>query len=347
MTSPDAPPTTTAKRAAPSLLIALFLSLFASGAGQFYLGRLRAALVWLGLATIGVVLANAIFPALSNAGLFIPGVAIFLFLTMARLFSALDTLRGSKVGADRPSIAVVAIAFFASLSLTIAASLFARAYLVEAYKIPAGSMMPTLLVGDHLFVDKKAKAFQRGHLSVFAYPENPNQDFVKRVVGVGGDRIEIREGELFINEWAVPHCKVGHGTLPQVQDEPTTQGTVFVEFLDDQAYLTIRTDLSGAAREGGPWKVNAGECFVRGDNRENSHDSRYWFGGAGGSVPANNAKGEPFVIWLAVDDHGFDKSRIGAATSTPTLPATMSELAPALTKCLVARPPLEATTPPP
>lgn len=338
----NAPP-----QGAPSLAAAFFLSFFAAGAGQFYLGRTRAALVWLGVATVGVAGVAALLPALSHVGVVVLGVFLVL-QTLVRPLSALETLRRSKIGATRPPTVAVLAAFVVFLGLMIGTSMLTRACLVEAFKIPAGSMMPTLLVGDHVFIDKKATAFHRGHLSVFQFPEHREQDFVKRVIGIGGDRIEMREGELFINGWAVPHCALGPGTLPQFQGEPATQGNVFLEFLDGEAYLTIRGngDSVSFTRTGGPWTVKPGEAFMLGDNRENSHDSRFWYGGLGGGVPADHAKGEPFVVWLSSADEGIDTSRTGVSTSTPTLPRTMTALAPALAKCLAERPSREKTIPP-
>ncbi|MEO6420170.1 MAG: signal peptidase I [Polyangiaceae bacterium] len=345
--SPYAAPANAPAQGEPSLVVAFLLSFFASGAGQFYLGRTKAAVGWLALATIGSAAAALLFPALTDAGLFVVGGGLLFALMLVRPLSALETLRASKIASTRPTMVPVAVAFVVSFVLMLGTSLFVRVFLVEAFKIPAGSMMPTLLIGDHVFVDKKATTFQRGHLLVFKYPENPDQDFVKRVIGIGGDRIQIRERELFINDWAVPHCALGRGSLPQFQGEPATKGEVFLEFLDGEAYLTIRGDETSFVQNAGPWTVKSGQAFVLGDNRDNSHDSRYWFGGNGGGVPADHAKGEPFVVWLNVGDDGMDTSRTGLSTSVPSLPTTMSALAPALAKCLADRPSREKTIPPP
>ena len=82
-------------------------------------------------------------------------------------------------------------------------ALLTRAYLLEAFKIPAGSMIPTVLVGDHLFVDKRAVSPKRGDVIVFRYPKDPTKDFIKRVIAVGGDTVEWREGIPLINGRAI------------------------------------------------------------------------------------------------------------------------------------------------
>lgn len=334
----------------PNLAVAFFLSFFAAGAGQFYLGRKRAALGWLGLATLGSAWVAVFLPAISRAGFFMFGGALLFLLLFVRPLSALDTLRRSKINAARPSTPIVAAAFVGFLALIILTSLLTRAYLLEAFKIPAGSMLPTLLVGDHVFVDKKAKEYRRGHLAVFEFPEHRDQDFVKRVVGIGGDRIEMRAGGLFINGWAVPRCPLGHGALPTGGREAAVGGDFFLEYLDGEAYVTLLADgvdHSLNAESAGPWTVKPGEAFMLGDNRDNSHDSRFWNGGAGGGVPADHAKGEPFVVWLSVGEAGMDRSRTGISTIKPSLPKSLSALEPALARCLAARPALAATTPPP
>jgi len=240
-----------------------------------------------------------------------------------------------------------------------------RAFVVEAFKIPSGSMIPTLQVGDHIFVNKFSYGPaipwthhrlwsnmppQRGDVIVFAFPEHPEQDFIKRVIAIDGDKLEARNGHPFINGWEVPSCKVGTYSYSDVDTvmSPKHEGDLFVEFLEDEAYLTFYDHSSGIFPEyQGPYIARKGEVWVMGDNRNNSHDSRMWFGGQGGGVPYANIRGRALFVWLSVNDKGVEMSRLGAPVmGRPRLPNEMKALEPALAKCLAERPPLDKTTPP-
>jgi signal peptidase I len=239
-----------------------------------------------------------------------------------------------------------------------------RAFVVEAFKIPSGSMIPTLQVGDHIFVNKfsygPAIPFthtrlwsnmppQRGDVMVFAFPEHPEQDFIKRVIAIEGDKLEARNGHPWINGWEVPSCKVGTYSYADIDTVLSKhEGDLFVEFLEDEAYLTFYDRSSGMFPEyQGPYLAKKGEVWVMGDNRNNSHDSRMWFGGQGGGVPFANIRGRALFVWLSVSDNGVDWSRLGAPVmGRPRLPNAMRGLEPALAKCLAERPPLDKTTPP-
>lgn len=238
-----------------------------------------------------------------------------------------------------------------------------RAFVVEAFKIPSGSMIPTLQVGDHIFVNKfsygpaipwtHSRVWtnmppQRGDVIVFAFPEHPEQDFIKRVIAVEGDKLEARNGHPWINGWEVPSCHVGTYSYQDVDALSKHEGDLFVEFLEDEAYLTFYDHASGMFPEyQGPYLAKKGEAWVMGDNRNNSHDSRMWFGGQGGGVPFANIRGRALFVWLSVSDNGVDWSRLGAPVmGRPRLPNAMKGLEPALSKCLAERPPLDKTTPP-
>ncbi len=130
-----------------------------------------------------------------------------------------------------------------------------RTFVVEAFKIPSGSMMPTLLVGDHLLVSKflyKFKEPERGDIIVFKYPDNPARNFIKRIIGVGGDTIEVRDKVVYVN-----------GTP---QQEPYTQ-QISSEILPSE--YSPRDNF-------GPIRVAPNSYFMMGDNRDSSLDSRFW-----------------------------------------------------------------------
>ena len=254
--------------------------------------------------------------------------------------------------------------YLESILVAIAVAMALRTFVVEAFKIPSGSMIPTLQVGDHIFVNKFSYGPaipwthkrvwtrmppDRGDVMVFAFPEHPEQDFIKRVIAIPGDKLEARSGHPIINGWEVPSCPVGVYAYDEVDSPlPRHEGDLYVEFLEDEAYLTLYDHAAGGFPEyQGPFFVKPGEVYVMGDNRNNSHDSRMWWGGQGGGVPFENIKGRALFVWLSVAESGIDWSRLGAPVmGRPRLPATMKSLEPALDKCLKDRPSLDKTTPP-
>ena len=143
----------------------------------------------------------------------------------------------------------------AGLILTVLLPLIIRAYVVQAYKVPAGSMKPTLLIGDHILVDKLPKKLvkiEREDIVVFIYPIDPGKDFVKRVVGLPNDLIEIRDKELYVN-----------GSLFNEDYVIHTDPKMIPADIRPRDYF-------------GPIKVPINSIFVLGDNRDASFDSRFW-----------------------------------------------------------------------
>ncbi len=255
-----------------------------------------------------------------------------------------------------------------SILVAIAVAMALRAFVVEAFKIPSGSMIPTLQVGDHIFVNKftygpaipwtHSRLWQnmpphRGDVMVFAYPEHPEQDFIKRVIAIPGDKLEARGGHPILNGWEVPSCSAGQYSYSESQDGTHHEGEVFVEFLEDEAYLTLYDRQSVQNEYQGPFYVKPGEVWVMGDNRNNSHDSRMWFGGTGGGVPFENIKGRALFVWLSVSET-IDWSRMFAPVMGrppskgpfPGMNPALKALEVPVDKCLRERPPLEKTQPP-
>ncbi len=194
-------------------------------------------------------------------------------------------------------------------------ALFIRQFVVEAFKIPSGSMIPTLDIGDHLLVNKFIygpripftdtriftwKAPQRGDIIVFKYPENETKNFIKRVVGLPGDKIEIKKGTMFINDQPVTiiargafeEAEQGMGShyyeKPRLFEEQLGVIKHQIQYLRDQSKYDF-----------GPKLVPADSVFVMGDNRDNSQDSRFW-----GFVKDEKILGRALIIYWSWDGDG-------------------------------------------
>ncbi len=266
-----------------------------------------------------------------------------------------------------------------SIAIAIMVALVLRGLVVEAFKIPSGSMIPTLLVGDHIFVNKFAygpllpfsekRVFEdlppnRGDVMVFKYPENPEQDFIKRVIAIPGDTLAVVDGRPIINGWPVPNCHVGPFKQEGDREGKNTQ-QLYVEFLNDHPYLALlRAPVPDqvcetnadcpretncyyglCGRDGKEYQVKAGEVWVLGDARDNSHDSRSWNRGNGAGVPFDNIKGRAMFVFATFgpSSNMFDRFLVDVM-GKPRLPVSNAFHQPALEKCLREMP--KVTAPP-
>jgi signal peptidase I len=199
--------------------------------------------------------------------------------------------------------------YVSTIVFAVCFALFIRTFVVQAFKIPAGSMKPTLLIGDHLLVNKfiyglkipvldhiiipvtKPKA---GDIVVFKWPKDESKDFIKTVIGVEGDVIEIKNEVLFINGKEITAKYVG-----EFIDDDNSRVKELEESLGDVKHL-ILDQYEDYENKGpnGPWTVPGNSIFVMGDNRDNSEDSRYW-----GFVTLNKIKGKAFIIYFSWDKY--------------------------------------------
>jgi len=173
--------------------------------------------------------------------------------------------------------------------------LLIRAFVAQAYNIPSGSMQPTLLVGDFILVNKLVYRFsepQRGDIVVFKYPIDPNIDFIKRIIALPGEEVEVRNNQVFINGKPLPLIEVGRG------EENGVRKVIYEEVLPEGKKHKVQfyEDFPFSKRDFGPVVVPPNHYFVMGDNRDNSEDSRYW-----GFVPRENIVGKAFVIYFSGD----------------------------------------------
>jgi len=170
-----------------------------------------------------------------------------------------------------------------------------RPFFAEAFQMPSASMFPTLVVGDHIMVDKLRHSVRRGDVVVFKWPPDPKIDYVKRVVGLPGDVVEMADGHLSINGVALARERF-QDDCPKGPDgtavfDQATACVLWHETLDGRTY-DIGTEPVFGQRSFHRAVVPAGAVFVLGDNRDNSSDSRMW-----GPVPLANVKGVVRFIW--------------------------------------------------
>jgi signal peptidase I len=173
--------------------------------------------------------------------------------------------------------------------------LLIRAFVAQAYNIPSGSMKPTLLVGDFILVNKLVYRFsepQRGDIVVFKYPIDPNIDFIKRIIALPGEEVEVRNNQVFINGKPLPLIEVNR------EEENGVRKVIYEEVLPEGIKHKVQfyEDFPFSKRDFGPVVVPPNHYFVMGDNRDNSEDSRYW-----GFLPRENIVGKAFVIYFSGD----------------------------------------------
>ncbi len=181
-----------------------------------------------------------------------------------------------------------------------------RSFIVAPFKIPSSSMVPTLEIGDYLFVLRYSYGFripltdiqiapspaERGDVVVFDYPEDRSKDYIKRIVGVPGDEIRYEKNSLYVNGKEIPLKQQGRRAY-YLQDGGIDISMQFEEQLFKVKHPVLRKELS---IKDGAWKVPEGHYFVLGDNRNNSRDSRFW-----GFVPQHYLVGKAAIIWWSWD----------------------------------------------
>ena len=177
--------------------------------------------------------------------------------------------------------------YFEAICIAVLLALFIRTFVVQAFKIPSGSMLPTLLIGDHLLVNKfiygikmpftgkiliPIKQPERGDVVVFRFPKDRSIDYIKRVIGTPGDTVEIKDKKVYVNGKPIddPHGYISSPTILNAKASPRDNF--------------------------GPVLVPDDHIFVMGDNRDNSYDSRFW-----GFVDQRDVLGEAFILYWSWD----------------------------------------------
>lgn len=214
------------------------------------------------------------------------------------------------------------------LAIAIFIVMFLRSSIIEPYKIPSGSMIPTLFIGDHIFVNKFSYGFKvpfteffldkpiymtqqqvpaRGDVIVFRYPRDESINYIKRVVGLPGDRIAIRDKVLYVNDKAI---EIEALKSPELEagienDDDRRVLSLFTENLEGVKHPVLYNMNSLLNSDYGPVEVPDGQILAFGDNRDKSSDSRIW-----GFVPMGNIKGKAMFVWLNIAFLMDDEFRI-------------------------------------
>ena len=269
------------------------------------------------------------FPAIMVTAVFVTGVLWALDVILwapkrRRAAEALSDDASADAGVEKAKEEILKESIFVeysrSLFPVILAVLVLRSFLVEPFRIPSGSMMPTLLAGDFILVNKFAYGVRlpvvdakiipvglpkRGDVLVFRYPKNPSIDYIKRVIGLPGDKVAYYNKQLFINGESATQS--GLGIYNAVGAGVSMAGAEMRNEDLTGVQHNILIDTQRGTVEG-EFQVPEGRYFVMGDNRDNSNDSRYW-----GFVPEENLVGKAFMIWMNWDATagGVTWSRIG------------------------------------
>jgi signal peptidase I len=201
--------------------------------------------------------------------------------------------------------------YFESIAIAVILALFIRTFVVQAFKIPTGSMENNLLIGDHLIVNKfvfgpdgswlgrtllPMRSLHRGDVVVFKYPEDPERDFIKRVIGLPGETLEVKDKRVYING--------------KRMDEP------YVHYLEPPSAASEYHEVTSydLRERYGPVKIPADKYFVMGDNRDNSQDSRYW-----GFLPREYVKGRALMIYWSYESETEDYQQTGLGSTLKDL----------------------------
>lgn len=297
--------------------VAVAVALIIPGGGQLALGRLRRA--WILLAAyVGLVAVGALS---GQRGLLVAGIA---GAVLIRLGGAVDVVWLAPGRAVPPwwRIGLLWLTLFVALS---AGSGALREHVVESFKNPSGSMMPTLQMGDHFFVFKRAGAPRRGDLYAFRTPQSPSTVYVKRLIGLPGDRVTICGDEVRLSDQPLRREPLAGPCEYEDSDalDPTAPArrsacVAFREWIGERSYTVIHNvkpqDVVEPSPECRSFLVPEQSVFVLGDSRDNSFDSRHL---PSTYIPYSLLVGRAWFVWFSSGREGVRWERILSLLQTP------------------------------
>jgi signal peptidase I len=284
--------------------IAVIAPLVGGGAGHFALGKWRRGIAWNLVDSLWLSLALTAVCAGSGRGFF----AFMALAIVMRVAAIVDVVRIRRTVEDLPAWWKVILVWLAMCVVASAEAEWARSSRAEAFKIPSGSMIPTLLIGDHMYVDKRPWQPARGDVIVFKFPPDPDKDHVKRVLAIAGDNIRFVDDEPILNGQPIASKPLGvcsYQDYDAASDRWEERQCVALEETLDGHVYTVVHDASRILRSTPEVRVPPGKVFVVGDNRDNSHDSRFW-----GFVPLDYVKGRTLFLWWSSGPDGVRWNRI-------------------------------------
>lgn len=278
------------------------LSALMPGLGHIYAGAINRGIVFFGIFVFLAVFSGAFISLYLPNNWFIPASLVSMGLTLALYFYLLiNAAHTASVNSDRPFRSWESVLFYPALVavgwflVMLPTTQYVRSHLMEAFTVPSRSMVPTILPGDLLIADKRVHCRQcsndikRGEIITFIFPNDRRLRYIKRVIGLPGDKVSLRHQRLFINGKPLQHF--GHGKAAS-EHNGRINYPVQWEPNDDDA---------------GEWLVPQGHLFMMGDNRSHSLDSRKF-----GAIPLRDVVGKAKRIWFSYhEDSGFRWSRVG------------------------------------
>lgn len=289
-------------------LFALLMSFILPGYGQLYNGEINKAIwLFLGFAFL-VVPAIALAALYLPANLTLPALLTSLFLLFSLwIYGMVDAFRSARRKQDhllqdwqKSSVYVLVLILCSVIALPFLTD-YVRQNLVESFRVPSGSMEPTVMTGDMLFADKRYNrpgfkpAVQRGDIAIFVYPNDRTHYFIKRIVGLPGDKLQIRGSEVFIN-----------GKSTKIAEEVDNNGALFVTETDGEKQWQVYWANTSPKLPQTDMIIPPGEVFVLGDNRAASNDSRFF-----GTVHLQDVVGKARQVWLSVKGNDVKWERMG------------------------------------
>jgi signal peptidase I len=283
--------------------VAVVLSLFCTGLGQIYCGRLGPGLT-LFLASLGAWPVALLLAAAAPSTLAFAVCLLALVLVLGMyLYSVVDAFRLARRCTAPPAPAdynrgrVYALFILVGVTYPLGVAAYVRGNVFEAFELPTRSMAPTFLAGDRVLVNKltyQTRPVQRGDVLVFRAPSNRRQNWIKRVIGLPGDTVAVRGGEVLVNGKKLERDRVPLSSLDRIRDQ--LPGSVFQEVNSGRRYLVMVGGGEKTADDYPEHKVPEGTLFVLGDNRDLSSDSREF-----GFVPLGDVLGAvQYIYWPAV-----------------------------------------------